>query len=62
MISKIEQEINQIRLDIYEKTKDMNSAQLSDYYKESTDEIIKKFGLKVLDKANTDIKSYEKGA
>ena len=44
----IEQEINQIRLMIYEKTKDMTPDQLTDYYKQSTETTIKKYGFKVI--------------
>ena len=44
----IEQEINQIRLMIYEKTKDMTPNQLTDYYKQSTETTIKKYGFKVI--------------
>ena len=47
-ISKIEQEVNQIRLGIYERTKDMTPAQLTDYYKQSTEATIKKYGFKVV--------------
>jgi hypothetical protein len=47
-ISKIEQEVNQIRLGIYEKTKDMTPAQLTEYYRKSTDDTINKFGFKVI--------------
>ena len=47
-ISKIEQEVNNIRLGIYEKTKDMTPAQLMDYYKQSTEATIKKYGFKIV--------------
>ena len=47
----IEQEINQIRLAIYEKTKDMTPAQLTEYYKKSTEATIKKYGFKVVESA-----------
>jgi hypothetical protein len=47
-ISKVEQEVNQIRLKIYEKTKDMTPAQLSEYYRQSTETTIKKYGFKVI--------------
>ena len=39
-ISPIEQEVNQIRLAIYEKTKDMTPAQITDYYKQGTEATI----------------------
>lgn len=44
----IEQEINQIRLSIYEKTKDMTPTQLTNYYKKNTDATIKKYGFRVI--------------
>ena len=44
----IEREINQIRLAIYDQTKDMNPAQLTEYYKISTEDTIKKYGFKVV--------------
>ena len=47
-ISRIEQEVNEIRLQIYEETKDMTPAQLSEYYKQSTENTIMKYGLKVI--------------
>ena len=47
-ISKIEQEVNQIRLGIYEKTKDMTPAQLTEYYRKSTEATIQKYGFKVI--------------
>ena len=50
-ISKVEQEVNQIRLRIYEKTKGMSPAQLSDYYKQSTEATVKKYGFKVIPSA-----------
>ena len=48
MYNTIEQEVNQIRLAIYEKTKDMTPAQLTEYYKKSTEATIKKYGFKVV--------------
>ena len=50
-ISPIEQEVNQIRLAIYEKTKDMTPAQITDYYKQSTETTIQKYGFKVIKSA-----------
>jgi hypothetical protein len=47
-ISSIEQEVNQIRLAIYEKTKDMTPSQLTDYYKNNTEATIQKYGFKVI--------------
>ncbi|MCL1809812.1 MAG: hypothetical protein FWG42_08655 [Clostridiales bacterium] len=51
-ISKIEQEVNQIRLVTYEKTKDMTPAQLADYYKKSTEATIQRYGFKVIASAS----------
>jgi hypothetical protein len=46
--NSIEQEINEIRLKIYEKTKDMTPEQLTEYYKQSTEATIKKYGFKIV--------------
>ena len=51
-ISSIEQEVNQIRLAIYEKTKDMTPSQLTDYYKNNTEATIQKYGFKVIANAS----------
>jgi len=45
-ICKIEQEVNQIQHAIYEKTKDMAPVQLTEYYKESTEATIQKYGFR----------------
>ena len=42
----IEDEIDRIRLEIYEETKDMTSAELTAYYRQGTEATMKKFGLK----------------
>ena len=47
----IEQEVNQIRLSIYERTKDMTPAELTEYYKKSTEATIKEYGFKIVDSA-----------
>jgi len=47
-ISPIEQEVNEIRLRIYEKTKEMSPAQLTEYYRQSTEATIKKYGFQVI--------------
>ena len=39
-------EIHAIRRQINEETKDMSTAQISDYYRENTERIIKKYGFK----------------
>lgn len=54
--NNIEQEVNQIRLAIYERTKDMTPAQLTEYYKKSTEATIKKYGFKVVANAKEKIK------
>ena len=47
-ISTIEQEVNQIRLAIYEKIKDMTPSQITEYYRQSTEATIQKYGFKVI--------------
>ena len=44
----IERDLDRIRLKIYEKTKDMTSEQLTAYYKNSVDEVEKKYGFKFI--------------
>jgi hypothetical protein len=51
----IEKEVNQIRLQIYEKTKDMTPAQLTSYYRKSGEESAKKYGFKIVASANEKI-------
>jgi len=48
----IEQEVNQIRLQIYEKTKDMTAAQLTAYYQKSGEASARKYGFKIVARAN----------
>ena len=50
-ISKVEQEVNQIRLIIYEKTKDMTPAQLTECYRKSGEATAKKYGFKIVSSA-----------
>jgi hypothetical protein len=47
-ISPIEQEINEIRLRIYEETKDMTPAQRTEYYNKSGEASAKKYGFKII--------------
>jgi len=47
-ISNVEQEVNRIRLNIYEKTKDMTPEQLTEYYRKSGEESAKKYGFKIV--------------
>ena len=49
-MNTIEQEINKIRLTIYEETKDMTVQQRREYLEKSTDPAIQKHGLKVIPK------------
>ena len=44
----IEEEVNQIRLQIYEKTKEMTPSQLTEYYMQSTKAIIEEYGFRVV--------------
>ena len=48
-ISPIEQEVDRIRLAIYEKTKGMTPEQLGEYYIRSTEPTIQKYGLRVIE-------------
>ena len=50
-INPIEQEINQIRLHIYEETKDMSPEELTEYYKKNTEAMIQKYGFKTVKSA-----------
>jgi len=44
----IEQEVNKIRLAIYEQTKDMKPEQLTDYYAKSMEASAKKYGFTII--------------
>ena len=46
--NRIEQEINEIRLAIYEETKNMTPAQRVEHTRKETDATIKKYGFKVV--------------
>ena len=46
--NNIEQEIDKIRLQIYEKTKDMTPSQLTAYYLKSGKNSAKKYGFKII--------------
>ena len=50
-ISRIEQEVNQIRLQIHEKTKDMTPSQITEYYRKSGEATAKKYGFKIVESA-----------
>ena len=45
-ISKIEQEINEIRLAIYEETKDMTPSEMTEYFRKSGKQAADKYGFK----------------
>jgi hypothetical protein len=45
-------EIHAIRLAIHEKTKDMTTAQRTDYYRKSGKETAKKYGFKIMSAAD----------
>ena len=47
-IRSVEQEVNQIRLMIYEKTKNMTPAELTEYYRKSGEASAKKYGFKIV--------------
>ena len=52
MISKIEQEVNQIRLKIYEETKDMTPAQRAERTNRIAEAAAQKYGFKIVASAN----------
>jgi len=54
-ISKIEQEVNQIRLAIYEETKDMTPAQRVERVSIVGEAIAKKYGLKRVASAKSNV-------
>jgi hypothetical protein len=47
-LNTIEQDVNQIRLGIYEKTKDMTPSQLTEYYRKSGEASAQKYGFKIV--------------
>jgi len=51
-INKIEQEINQIRLQIYEETKDLTPAELKERYRKIEEEATQKYGFKFVENVN----------
>jgi len=55
-IRKIEDEINQIRSKIYEKTKEMTPEQITEYYRKSGEATARKYGFKII--ANSKEKDY----
>ncbi|MCL2143437.1 MAG: hypothetical protein FWH44_04185 [Methanomassiliicoccaceae archaeon] len=51
-IDSIEREIDEIRLKIYEETKDMTSEQFNEYFRKKTEAVIKEYGIRVVSSAN----------
>jgi len=51
-IDPIEQEINEIRLRIYEETKDMTPSQRTEYHMKNAEAIAKEYGFKIIASAN----------
>jgi hypothetical protein len=51
--SIVEREVNEIRLKIYEKTKDMTPAQINEYYRKSGEAAAQKYGFKIVRSATT---------
>ena len=54
-INPIEQEVNQIRLGIYEKIMDMTPAQVTEYYRKSGEATAKKNGFKIIESAKNGV-------
>ena len=48
MVSKIEKELNEIRLQIYEEIKDMTSEELDEYFRKDNEDLVKKYKFKVI--------------
>jgi len=47
MVSKIEQEVNEIRLRIYERIKDMTPEEQTDYFNKRAEATAEKYGFKL---------------
>jgi len=47
-ISNVEREVDQIRLMIHKKTKDMTPTQLTEYYRRSGEASARKYGFKII--------------
>jgi len=43
-----EKEVNEIRLAVHEKTKNMNPMELNEYYRKNTEDTIKEYGFKTV--------------
>ena len=59
-LSPVEQEVNQIRLKIYEETKDLTSEQYKQRLDKITDAAAKKYGFKIVASANKHDRTVEK--
>ena len=57
MNNTIEQDINRIRLEIYEETKGMTPEQRVEHTRKATEETIKKYGLTVIEKVSHSVSS-----
>ena len=51
-IDPIEQEVDAIRLRIYEETKHMTTAELCEYIRKETEATIKEYGMKVVSRVD----------
>ena len=51
-IHPIEQEVNEIRLRIYEETKDMTYEEFNEYFRMKGEAAAKKYGFKIIASAN----------
>ena len=56
-MSNVERELNQIRLKIYEKTKNMTTSQLTEYYRKSGEASAKQYGFTIVANAKEKVKS-----
>lgn len=53
--NSIEENINKIRLEIYEETKNMTPEQRVVHTRKVTDETIRKYGFKIIERVNSKI-------
>ena len=53
--TSIEDEIDEIRLRIYERTKDLTTEEHTEYYRKSFEEVAKKYGLKSVPSVDTKV-------
>jgi len=52
-LNTIEDDIDRIRLQIYEETKDLTSAQFVDYFNKSAEALAKQYGFKIVASAKS---------